>query len=321
MGTPARTASGRSPLAGLVTSSRASVLRDEVAVVTPHEVTPLGDSLDGAVGIVQLASSTLVFVRYGGDVIVESPPTQRRVVATVPLGPMHVTMGTSEPGELKESGFLLSAHERTLMRPDPWAGALVVAADEQRVSEYRRMVFGDESDSPRRTAATPMLTHACRRAWSATSAITDETPQEVVDQFLGTVEDHLLTALVLSWNDDVTAGHSYGPRHVAALREWLAVNHGPGVTVTAMAGGVGLSVRQLQWVVRQRLGMTPIELLREVRLDRARDLLVAAQPDSVTVAHVAHVCGFVHLGRFSMQYRHRFGESPSSSLRAVKMSA
>ena len=78
-----------------VRSSKADVLRDAVASVTPHEVTPIGPQLDGLVDVLPLPSSNLVFVRYGGDVLVEAPPTQERVVATVPLGTMHVTMGSS----------------------------------------------------------------------------------------------------------------------------------------------------------------------------------------------------------------------------------
>jgi AraC-like DNA-binding protein len=316
MGDSAGPADGSHPLAGLVRSTQATVLRDTVASVTPHEVTPVGQELDGVVGVVSLAASRLVFVRYGGDVVVESPPTGGRVVATVPLGPMHVTTGSAATGELKTSGFVLASGERTIMRPDAWAGSLVFAADEEDVERHQRSVFGDERISAPNPTASPMLTRACRQAWSATSSISPQTPREVVEQFLGAVEDHLLTALVLAWGDP--PGHSDGrpvPRRIDSLREWLVANHGPGITVTDMAREMRVSVRQLQWIVQQRLGLTPTELLREVRLERVRELLRDADPERVTVAMIAHECGFVHLGRFSAQYRNRFGETPSSSLR------
>ncbi|CAB4929012.1 unannotated protein [freshwater metagenome] len=235
----------------------------------------------------------LVFVRYGGEVIVESPPTARRMVATVPLGPMHVTIGSAGFGEVKESGFVLSTDARTLMRPDPWAGALVLAADEERVAEHRHLVFGDDPMPQPSPNHSPMLAHACRRAWSAASTLSTQTPRPV----------------------------QVGRRHLDCLRQWLSVNHHAGVTVTDMARGIGLSVRQLQAVVREGLGVTPLELLREVRLDRAREILSSADSDAMTIARAAHACGFTHLGRFSAHYRMRFGESPSMTLQPRRRSA
>ena len=251
----------------------------------------------------------------------DSPPTARRMVATVPLGPMHVTIGSAGFGEVKESGFVLSTDARTLMRPDPWAGALVLAADEEHVAEHRRLVFGDDSIPQPSPNHSPMLTHACRRAWSAASTLSADTPRPVLDQFLGTVEDQLLTALVLSAGAIEHRPVQVGRRHLDCLRQWLSVNHHAGVTVTDMARGIGLSVRQLQAVVREGLGVTPLELLREVRLDRAREILSSADSDAMTIARAAHACGFTHLGRFSAHYRMRFGESPSMTLQPRRRSA
>ncbi|MFJ9009929.1 helix-turn-helix domain-containing protein [Streptomyces canus] len=42
-----------------------------------------------------------------------------------------------------------------------------------------------------------------------------------------------------------------------------------------------------------------------------------AAPGTTTVTEVAHVWGFVHLGRFARRYRERYGESPSQTLRAA----
>ena len=49
--------------ANLVHSSSAKVLRDEVASVTPHEVTPMGTPLNGTVGVVPLSTFTPETVR------------------------------------------------------------------------------------------------------------------------------------------------------------------------------------------------------------------------------------------------------------------
>jgi AraC-like DNA-binding protein len=85
--------------------------------------------------------------------------------------------------------------------------------------------------------------------------------------------------------------------------------------VTDLAGVAGISVRSLQEGFRRYLDCTPMSYLQQVRLDRARDTLRAADPTMLTVASVAHRWGFAHLGRFASSYRSRFGETPSETLR------
>jgi AraC-like DNA-binding protein len=57
-----------------------------------------------------------------------------------------------------------------------------------------------------------------------------------------------------------------------------------------------------------------MSLLRTARLKQARLQLDAPRPGA-TVTEVALDCGFTHLGRFSSEYRRRFGELPSQTLR------
>ncbi len=72
-----------------LTSTSTQVLCDEVAErTTPHVVLTKEASLRGKVAMIKMPSSRFVFVRYGGDVIVEAPPTGDRVIATIPLGPV-----------------------------------------------------------------------------------------------------------------------------------------------------------------------------------------------------------------------------------------
>lgn len=303
--------------ANLVHSSSAKVLRDEVASVTPHEVTPIGSPLNGTVGVVPLSTTRLVFVRYGGDVLVEAPPTGSRVVATVPLGPMRVTMGAKHSDVVHDSGFLLSKDGRTLMQPDPWAGALVVAAEREKLAEHQRIVLGGDAAGRMPGDPTGLLTHACTRAWAASASITDDTPDEVVTAFKGAIEDHLLTAMVLAWHSDAAEAATMTPGRVEELRQWLELNHGIEITTVAMARQLGLSVRQLQSVTRAYLGVTPTQLLREIRLQSARRRLRVADPHANTVASIAHESGFAHVGRFSTSYAQRFGEYPAVTLRGA----
>ena len=75
----------------------------------------------------------------------------------------------------------------------------------------------------------------------------------------------------------------------------------------------GVKRRTLEKHFRRFLCRTPVEVRRDLRLERARRDLLRAQ-SGVTVTEIALHCGFNHLGRFAALYRAHFGESPSATL-------
>lgn len=87
------------------------------------------------------------------------------------------------------------------------------------------------------------------------------------------------------------------------------------ITTQHIADAAGLSIRGVQESFRRTLDSAPLEVLREVRLERAHEELVHADASTSTVSEVAKRWGFMHLGRFAGTYAARFGESPSITLR------
>jgi AraC-like DNA-binding protein len=85
-------------------------------------------------------------------------------------------------------------------------------------------------------------------------------------------------------------------------------------TVEALARAVSLKMRALQLGFQRELRTTPSARLREVRLRRAREDLLAATAAGTTVSQVAERWGFSNHGRFAAYYRRRFGELPSVTL-------
>ncbi|MET0208377.1 MAG: anthranilate 1,2-dioxygenase regulatory protein AndR [Burkholderiaceae bacterium] len=81
-----------------------------------------------------------------------------------------------------------------------------------------------------------------------------------------------------------------------------------------IARAAGVPVRTLLDAFRRVRECSPMQFLREMRLEMARRRL--GEPDAQeTVASIAMDCGFAHLGRFAQAYRERFGEAPSVTLR------
>jgi len=89
-------------------------------------------------------------------------------------------------------------------------------------------------------------------------------------------------------------------------------------TLVGLAAACGVAPRTLQKHFRRFLDRTPLELIRELRLDRARQLLLRGPAANVT--DIAARCGFNHLGRFAARYHRRYGESPSATLRRCQSS-
>lgn len=74
-----------------------------------------------------------------------------------------------------------------------------------------------------------------------------------------------------------------------------------------LAAAVGISRRQLERLFRRHVGRPPNRYYMQLRLDRARKLLL--QTD-MPVVDVAMACGFVAASHFSKCYRQFYGQTP-----------
>ncbi|MEN0101360.1 MAG: AraC family transcriptional regulator [Curtobacterium sp.] len=106
-----------------------------------------------------------------------------------------------------------------------------------------------------------------------------------------------------------------GARSVSMAVDMLREDPARPWTVGELASAVSTSARSLQEGFRRALDTTPMAYLRRIRLERARDDLLAVAPGGVTVTDVAVRWGFMHVSRFAASYSERFGELPSETLR------
>jgi len=74
------------------------------------------------------------------------------------------------------------------------------------------------------------------------------------------------------------------------------------------------SRRALQYAFLERLGCSPTQWIRNMRLERARRWLQQAQPGE-TVTRIAQACGYRSMNLFSMDFQQRFHVKPSELLR------
>lgn len=129
----------------------------------------------------------------------------------------------------------------------------------------------------------------------------------------------LCTALVVTLSEGLAAASAAGPmqtahfeakagdarvrKALALLRESLDAT----VSMTVLASRAGLSVRSMNRRFLEELGLTPRQVLIQMRIGRARELLLEGAP----VTQVALDCGYRSLSRFITAFRQLTGQVPS----------
>lgn len=254
------------------------------------------------------------------------------------LGAFHLNAPQSGTMELRQGrggGRLLATpEEAVLLDPsgdtslDRWSGdcrtlsvKIDAAALRDRLegllgrSPQRRLAFAPRLDITRGPGLS-WVTFARQVAAGALAGDGLATHELVARPLQEALLNGLLLAAEHPWRDELA--DPTGPvRPAPVKRATDAVQARPEhpFTTAELAALARVSVRRLQESFRQYVGMSPMAYVREVRLERVHEELRAGDPDGLSVGEVAWRWGFTHPGRFAAQYRARFGETPSRTLR------
>ena len=116
------------------------------------------------------------------------------------------------------------------------------------------------------------------------------------------------------WRPESLKGNAT-PMHLAKMvQAYLEEHYRESIRSEALCRLTGVSLRTVQRCFRQYFDQTITDYLKTIRLDATQRSLIAVHPSSTSVAEVALRHGFTHLGRFSVHYRERYGESPRQTL-------
>jgi len=131
------------------------------------------------------------------------------------------------------------------------------------------------------------------------------------------LEQHLTHAMIVSlWGADerrwMPGQHA---RIVNRFLEFLEARPDEPVYLAEICAAIGASERTLRTCCQEILGVGPVRYLRLRRMYLTRRALLHSDARKANVTEIATAHGFWELGRFSVEYRRLFGESPSTSLR------
>ena len=128
---------------------------------------------------------------------------------------------------------------------------------------------------------------------------------------------HLEVAIGSCVADGIRSGRAQGSViggvPITVIRELMAQRLREDLSVKDLAAAAGVGVRTLQKGFAEYYGVSPLHMLKTMRLDRARELMRASVRD-IRVGDVCREVGHGHAGRFSAEYAARFGETPSETL-------
>jgi transcriptional regulator GlxA family with amidase domain len=126
------------------------------------------------------------------------------------------------------------------------------------------------------------------------------------------IAEELQVDRIRSTVDEQTRAHRMAVLHrsekLAAAIAAMEGNLDTPLAVNRLAERAGLTRRQLHRLFRHHTGMSPTEYYRDVRLRRARLMLLNT---TTPIVEVAVATGFSTHSHFTKCYRHRFGVPPS----------
>jgi AraC-like DNA-binding protein len=166
----------------------------------------------------------------------------------------------------------------------------------------------------------PVAMARLQRLHAAAGRLAEEAPEIIANpEAAHGLEQSLIQAMVgCLGTGDVQEDRAARRQHDAIMRRFHAVleaNLHQVLYLPGLCAAIGVTHRTLLRCCHEQLGMGPNRFLLLRRMHLARRALREADAATTTVARIATQSGFWELGRFAVEYRYLFGESPSCTLR------
>jgi AraC-like DNA-binding protein len=300
-----------------VDDARASV----AASLAPHRLTPLraaGFQVSHNTAVLDRLS--LHYIDYGTEVEVAVDALDFQLVQIPLAGITRVAAGSRSLTATPRSAVVTGAGEPLRMRYSAGNPRLMVRVSTPFLTERLDLARRVGLVVPREPGLTFDITRGRARSWRS---LLDVMLSDLERQAGLALAPLASSALELAMVDSLIAsiaGESSGQAQERSPHEGLIKRAArlidehcdEPLSTPDIADAIGVSIRTLQTGFRSHLNTTPMAYVRQARLRRVRDLLTDGSATSVTEAALR--CGVTHLGRFSLDYRAAFGESPSETL-------
>lgn len=128
------------------------------------------------------------------------------------------------------------------------------------------------------------------------------------DSFSQLCATHLLVSDPRNLNPILPGYRNHIDEVILRVQDCLEAHYTEAVTIQNLAAGSGLSERSLARRFRNATGITPVEYLQQVRIDKAKKLLIST---SMAVNSVAYEVGYENVGYFIRLFKGATGKTPA----------
>ena len=298
------------------------------ALFKPHELTVVGrrQKLDVCIGGGGIDAISLLYHRHGAHVRVKPGRLERFYLLQIPLrGRAHGRVGNHDvlcgPGQ----GMMISPCLDVEMEFAQGCEQLILRIDadclERHISRQVEpasrptLVFAPQVDLSGRTGNRILALLDYLAAVIHSHPEEDDCPGSTRAAIASLVLNTLVDSLDHNRRDAMQdADETPKPRHLKRAMQYMVDHLCSPVSPEDVAHAINISPRSLYGSFQQYLDTTPMRHLKDLRLDKARERLLAADPENDSVTAVALEFCFQHFGHFSAAYKARFGELPSDTL-------
>lgn len=277
---------------------------------------------------VRIGSVGLVQMGYGADVLVTPGALEDFYLVQIPIsGQAAIRFGRDEFFTPVGQASVQHPEDHLEMRWSADCRKVVLRVDRARFERFIERCTGRPQRqslrlAPQMDMAAPQSRLMLEQVKSALHCAALFRPGELPPMVTTHVENAVMGALLCLLPHDRTdefallSDKGDGPV-ITRVREYLEAHAEEPIGMEDLADIAGVPLRTLYHIFRQKLGTSPMQLLRDIRLDKVR-LALSQGRKGTSVTTIALDLGFHHLGRFAQQYRTRFGESPSETLRRAQ---
>jgi AraC-like DNA-binding protein len=321
------------PLAGWSVVARTAELdeiQDALArSIGPHRVDKLGrgPAIDAQNEFAEFGGLRLVRLGYHAEVVIRPNESELdSVLIEMPLsGHSDVTRGRESVISTPQLATILMPDIKTRLTFSSDCEKYVLRLDRDRLDRHCAALLG--RDELRRPLVFDLgfdLTAPGGRDWMTLIRGMEEAAGQATSLWRAPLiaaqfEQLFMTTLLLAQPHNFSDAFrqpepAIAPFYVKRAEAYIEAHLEEPVSIVDLAAAAGVSARSLQTGFQQFRGTTPMAHMRSLRLKRAHDELLAADPQRASVTDVAMRWGFVHLGKFAVAYKERFGESPRETL-------
>lgn len=282
--------------------------------------------LDARINGVYMPDLYVGYVQYGAASVALSPGLARGDYwLQLPLhGRLEAVVGRDHvPCDPSRAAILSPGRDRCCLRSEADSARIQVALTKEALARQLYALLGEPREAPVNFAPAIDLTNGhgrsvARFVWMAVADLEHADSVLLNPKIKSAFEQFIVTALLLSQPHNHSdalrrQNRPIAPRDVKRAIDFMEVHVASTLTLADIVVASGVPGRTLFKHFRDFKGVSPMQYLRNARYTRIRDELLRADADA-SVTEIALRWGVAHMGRFSVEYRRRFGESPSHTL-------